>query len=74
MFITRIISERKANGEMESGIAPKTGMDEGEIARGGGLVGGIDGLHTEVEAENEIIEVEPKANAIAKGYLLPEIT
>ena len=57
---------------MEGEIALEFGMDDGEMLALG-CVGRIDGLHTAIETENEIIQVEANAKAIGNGYLAVEI-
>ena len=37
-----------------------------------GLVGRVDGLHTHVEAKDEVAEVEPQPKSVGHGYLLIE--
>ena len=56
---------------------------EGEVARELGIndgimlflvvIHGVDGLHTHVETNDEIVEVQSQSQTIAYSYLLPEV-
>ena len=50
--------ERQAYGEVEGKVAFEAGMKKGEMLLVVSLEGGIDGFHTQVEADDEIVEVQ----------------
>ena len=56
---------------MKGKVATELWMEDGEMLAAV-AVDGIDGLHTHVEAEDEIVEIEAEAQAVADGHLLPE--
>ena len=57
---------------MKRQVATQTWIKD-RIMRGALLaVGGVDSLHTEVEAKDEEVEVEPQSQSVCHGYLLPE--
>ena len=64
--------EGETYGEVEGEVALEVGMDDGEMLTLGG-VRGIDGLHTAVETEDEIVKVEADAQAIGHCDLAIEI-
>jgi len=61
-------SEGESHCEVEGEVAFEVGMDDREVVVIF-FVGRIDGFHATVEAEDEIVEVEPQAQAIADRYL-----
>ena len=65
-------SEGKSYGEMELEVAAEAGMQDG-IMLVGVAVGGIDGLHTHVETQDEVVEVEAQAQTVGHGQLLVEL-
>ena len=50
--------EGQTHGEMEGEIAFKVGIEQ-RIMLARGFVGRVYGLHTKVETQNEVVEVEP---------------
>lgn len=61
-------SEGESHCEVEGEVALEVGMDDREVVVIF-FVGRIDGFHATVEAEDEIVEVESQAQAIADRYL-----
>ena len=57
---------------MEGEIAAELRVNDGEMLLLGGI-GGVDSLHTHVEANNEIVEVQTDAQTIADSQLVPEL-
>ena len=56
---------------MEGEITAEIGMGDG-VVLSAVLVGGIDGFHTHIKAQDEIVEIEADAQAIRHGNLLVE--
>ena len=56
---------------MEGEITAEIGMGDG-VMLAAVLVGGIDGFHAHIKAQDEIVEIEADAQAIRHGYLLVE--
>ena len=50
--------EGQTHSEMEGEIAFKVGIEQ-RIMLSRGFVGRVNGLHTKVETQNEVVEVEP---------------
>ena len=50
--------EGQTHSEMEGKIAFKVGIEQ-RIMLARGFVGRVNGLHTKVETQNEVVEVEP---------------
>ena len=50
------VLERKADGEMEGEVSAQAGMDNGIMCLFL-FVGGVDCFHTQVETQDEIVEV-----------------
>ena len=57
---------------MESKITTQTRMSNGEMGFVFYLEGGIDGLHTKIEADDEIVEVQAQAHTVADGHILQQ--
>ena len=64
-------SERQTYGKVDGKVAFEAWMDDGIMVTRVG-VGGIDGLHTAIEAKDEVVEIETKAETIRHGYLSPD--
>ena len=62
-------SEGESHCEVEGEVALEVGANDGEVVVVFFFVSRIDGLHATVEAEDEIVEVESQAQAIADRYL-----
>ena len=58
---------------MKSVVAAEAWMEYGVMLVVVLFVGGVDGLHAEVEAENEVVEVEAQAQTIADGQLTRKV-
>ena len=54
---------------MEGEIAAELRVNDGEMLLLGGI-GGVDSLHTHVEANNEIVKVQTDAQTIADSQLV----
>ena len=65
-------SERQTYGKVDGKVAFEAWMDDRIMVTRIG-VGGIDGLHAAIEAKDEVVEIETKAEAIRHGYLSPEL-
>ena len=57
---------------MKSEIATEPRIHDGPVLLAA-VVGGINGLHAHVEAQDEIVEVEPDAYSVGHGYLVVEL-
>ena len=65
-------SERQSDGEVEREVAAEVRMNDG-IMLFVILVSRVDGFHSHIEAQDEIIEVQPQTETIGQCYLLIEI-
>ena len=65
-------SERHADGKMEGEIAFEAWIGNG-IVPAVVFVGGMDGFHTAVEPQDEIVEIQAQAQSVGDGYLAPEL-
>ena len=61
--------ERQADGEVEGVVAAEAGIGDGVVR----VVSGVDGFHAEVEAQDEVVEVEAQAQTVGHGYLADEL-
>ena len=59
---------------MEGKVALETGMDNGKMFVVINLEGRIDSLHAEVEADDEIVEVEAETHAITDSHVFQDAT
>lgn len=57
------MSERHANGKVESKVAFELGMCYREMSVAVGI-GGIDGFHARIESKDEEVEVETDAETV----------
>ena len=64
--------ERQADGKVEGEVAAKAGMDDGEMLIIVGFEGGIDGLHTKIETDDEIVEVQAQTQAVTDSQILQD--
>lgn len=62
--------ERQTDSKVDREVALEVGVDDGIML--GTRVGRVDGLHTTIEAEDEVVEIEAKTKAIGNGDLTPE--
>ena len=65
--------ERQSHCEVEGIVATEARMQQGIVFGLVVLVGWIDSLHAEVEAQDEITEVETHAQTVADGQLTGEV-
>ena len=64
--------ERQAHGKVERKVAAEVRVEDG-VMLVIALIGRIDGLHSAIKTENEVIEVESQAKSIRISYLLVEL-
>ena len=64
--------ERQSDGKMERIVAAELLMKNGEMLAMC-IVSRIDGLHTQIETQDEIIEIHPQAQSVCHSYLLVEL-
>ena len=60
--------EGQTHGEMEGEIAFKVGIEQ-RIMLARGFVGRVNGLHAEVETQNEVVEVKSKTQSVGQSDL-----
>ena len=65
--------EGQTDGKMEGEVATDSGVDDGIVGGTLVLIGGIDCLHTEIEAKDEEVEIETKTQSIGHRHLLEDI-
>ena len=63
--------EWHSNGEMEGQVPAQAGMDDGIMCLFL-FKGGINGLHTQVEAQDEVVEVQAQTHAVANGDVIKQ--
>ena len=61
-------SEGKSDGKMHREVSPDGWMIDG-IMLAMCVVGGIDGFHTEVETDEEIVEVQSQSCSVGHSHL-----
>ena len=70
MFIRCL--ERHADCKVERQIAPEVRMNQRIVRLVLRLVGRIDGLHTQIKAQDEIVEVQSYTHAVAHGQIVEQ--